>query len=336
MVFVTLAALLVVMPVPFVAWSPGRVHDTLGSLNSQPMIRVEGTRSFPTTGELDITTLSVTRADSRLTLPEAVLAYWLPNRDALPRDVVYPPGKSAAEVESEEADMMATAQDDAVVAALRAAGQPVTEHPAIASVTVRGPSHRRLMPGDLVLAVDNVSVRTGDQVGELIRRHPVGDVVSFRVLRDDRQTTVGVRTAASPDAQRRPAVGITVGPGYDYVPDISFDLGHRIGGPSAGLIFATAIYDKITEGPLLSGAHIAGTGSITPAGVVGPIGGIQQKIAAADKAGASAFLVPSGNCARAADVHTDMTLIKISTLQEGIDALNQLRQPDGASRVPRC
>jgi PDZ domain-containing protein len=122
--FVGLAALLVLIPVPFVTWSPGDTHDTLGTLNSQPVITVTGTPSYPTNGRLDLTTLSVTKADSRVSLPESVLAYWLPNRDALPRDSVYAPGKSVDEVESEEADMMETAQDDAVVAALRAAGSP--------------------------------------------------------------------------------------------------------------------------------------------------------------------------------------------------------------------
>ncbi len=67
-----------------------------------------------------MTIVSITPADGRLSLPQALLSYWLPHRDTLPRDSVYTPGKSAAEVESEDADMMETAQDDAVVAALRA------------------------------------------------------------------------------------------------------------------------------------------------------------------------------------------------------------------------
>ena len=104
-----------------------------------------------------MTIVSVTPADSRLSLPEALLSYWLPNRDTLPRDCglrrrASPP----SEVESEDAEMMETSQDDAVVAALRAAGQPVTEMPAVSSVTVGGPAHKRLLPGDLVVSVDGV------------------------------------------------------------------------------------------------------------------------------------------------------------------------------------
>ena len=103
------------------------------------MIKVQGIDTYPTTGRLDMTIVAITPADARLSLPQALLAYWLPHRDALPRDAVYAPGKSAEQVENEDADMMETAQDDAVVAALRADERQVTEMPAIFSVTVGGP-----------------------------------------------------------------------------------------------------------------------------------------------------------------------------------------------------
>ena len=104
-----------------------------------------------------MTIVAITPADARLSLPQALLSYWLPHRDALPRDAVYAPGKSAEQVENEDADMMETAQDDAVVAALRADGQPVTEMPAVYSVTIGGPAHTKLLPGDLVVSVDGVA-----------------------------------------------------------------------------------------------------------------------------------------------------------------------------------
>jgi len=129
--FICLAVLLVVIPVPFVSWSPGGTRDTLGNVGNEPMIKVQGMDTYATTGRLDMTIVAITPADARLSLPQALLAYWLPHRDVLPRDAVYAPGKSAEEVENEDADMMETAQDDAVVAALRADGRPVIEMPAI-------------------------------------------------------------------------------------------------------------------------------------------------------------------------------------------------------------
>jgi PDZ domain-containing protein len=336
LVFVLLAIALVAIPAPFVTWSPGGARDTLGEVDGKPIIEVQGIQTYPTSGRLDLTVVAVTPAGSRLTLPQALLAYWLPNRDALPLDAVYAPGKTAAEVQSEDADMMSTAQDDAVVAALRAAGEPVTPRPAIFSVTVGGPAHTKLLPGDLVLAVDGVPTPDQAAVSREIRAHKPGESVTFTVDRQREERTVEVATVVSTTQEGVPVVGITLGPGYRYAPQISFDLGQRIGGPSAGLVFALAIYDKITAGELLAGRHVAGTGSITPDGQVGGIGGIQEKIAGAEDAGASVFLVPASNCRDLEGVRTDLTLVEVATLEDAVDALKTLQEPDGAARLPRC
>jgi PDZ domain-containing protein len=339
LVFVGLAVLLVVIPVPFVTWGPGDTRDTLGAAGgagSEPIIQVRDITTYPTTGRLDMTVVSVTPADARLSLPQALLAYWLPHRDALPRDSVYTPGKSAEEVESEDADMMSTAQDDAVVAALRADDQPVTEMPAVYSVTVGGPAHQKLLPGDLVVSVDGVATPDQKAVTRAIRSHRPGEQIAFVVIRQRVRTDVTVATVESNTEENVPVVGVTLGTGYRYAPQISFDIGQRIGGPSAGLVFALAIYDKITPGGLLAGTHVAGTGSITPDGEVGGIGGIQEKIAGADEAGADVFLVPAPNCDDLAGVRTDMTLVRVATLEDAVSALTTLEQPGGRDRVPRC
>jgi PDZ domain-containing protein len=336
LVFVGLAILLVVIPVPFVTWGPGGTRDTLGSADNQPIIQVRDIATYPTSGRLDMTVVSVTPADAHLSLPQALLAHWLPHRDALPRSSVYAPGKSAEEVESEDADMMSTAQDDAVVAALRADGQPVTEMPAVYSVTVGGPAHTRLLPGDLVVSVDGIRTADTTAVTHQIRSHRPGEKIRFVVIRQRVPTTVDVSATESNTQENVPVVGVTLGTGYRYGPQISFDIGQKIGGPSAGLVFALAIYDTITDGPLLAGAHVAGTGSITPDGEVGGIGGIQEKIAGAEDAGAQVFLVPAPNCPDLAGVSTDMTLVKVATLRDAISALQTLQQPGGRDRVPHC
>jgi PDZ domain-containing protein len=334
--FICLAVLLVLVPVPFVSWSPGGTRDTLGNVGQEPMIKVQGIDTYPTTGQLDMTIVAVTPADARLSLPQALLSYWLPHRDVLPRDAVYAPGKSAEEVENEDADMMETAQDDAVVAALRADGRPVTEMPAIYSVTVGGPAHKLLLPGDLVVSVDGVPTPDDEAVAKRIRAHSIGERVRFVVIRNKVQTDVSVTTVESNVQSDVPVVGITLATGYRYDPDISFDLGQQIGGPSAGLVFALAIYDKITNGPLLAGRHVAGTGKITPNGDVQAIGGVQEKIASAEKAGAVAFFVPAANCRDLEDVHTGMALIKIATLTDAIKAVQTLNVSGDTSMLPHC
>ena len=336
LLFVGLAVLLVLVPVPFVSWSPGAPRDTLGSVDNQPIIQVSGIDTYPTTGRLDMTVVSTTPADARLSLPQALLSYWLPNRDALPREAVYDPGKSAQQVQDEDAERMETAQDDAVVAALRADGQRVTERPAVYSVTIGGPAHERLRPGDLITAVDGVPTRVEKDVRDRILHHEVGDSVIFTVIRAKQERRVKVLTAESTTQSDSPVVGITLGKGYDYAPQISFELGRQIGGPSAGLTFALAIYDKITEGPLLGGRHVAATGTITPTGEVGPIGGIQEKIAGAEKAGATEFFVPAGNCADLAGLRTDIRLIKVTTLHDAIAALEVMDASGGVPALPSC
>jgi Lon-like protease len=336
LLFVGLAVLLVLVPVPFVSWSPGAPRDTLGSVDNQPIIQVSGIDTYPTTGRLDMTVVSTTPADARLSLPQALLSYWLPNRDTLPREAVYDPGKSAQQVQDEDAERMETAQDDAVVAALRADGQRVTERPAVYSVTIGGPAHERLRPGDLITAVDGVPTRVEKDVRDRILRHEVGDSVIFTVIRAKQERRIKVLTAESTTQSDSPVVGITLGKGYDYAPQISFELGRQIGGPSAGLTFALAIYDKITEGPLLGGRHVAGTGTITPTGEVGAIGGIQEKIAGAEKAGATEFFVPAGNCADLAGLRTDIRLIKVNTLHDAIAALEVMDASGGVPALPSC
>jgi PDZ domain-containing protein len=339
--FVVLAVLIAVLPVPFVAWSPGGTRDTLGAVKGQPIISVEGIPTYPTTGQLDLTIVSGTAADSRLTLMEALAAYWLPNRDTLPRDSVYPPGRSADEVQRAETQMMDSSQSDAVVAALRSAGQPVREMPVVSSVTVGGPSYQRLQPGDLVESVDGVATPSQDSVRRQIRTHQPGAKVVFAVLRNKVRRMVDVQTVASNAQPDSAVVGISVGQGYYYTPVIRFDLGQQLGGPSAGMVFALAIYDKITPGDLLGKLHVAGTGRIGPDGRVGSIGGVQQKIASADAAGATVFLVPAANCRDVAGVSTDVRLIRVATLTEAIGAIRTVAaQPPGSSldgvTTPSC
>ena len=335
-VFVALAILLVAIPVPFVTWSPGGARDTLGQIDDKPVIEISGIPTYPTTGRLDMTIVQGTPAEGWLSLPEALLDYWRPHHDTFPRDSIYAPGKSPDELQAEDTEMMETAQDDAIVAALQAAGEPVTEMPVVHSVTIGGAAHNRLRPGDLVESVDGVPTPDVDSVGRRIRSHGLGERVPFVVLRDHQPTEVSVTTVESATQPGVSVVGVTLGVGYEYKPRISFELGRKIGGPSAGLVFAVAIYDKITEGPLLEGKHVAGTGSITPNGDVGGIGAIQEKVAAADSEGATAFLVPDANCADLVGVKTNMILIRVKTLGDAIGAVSDLQTPERTASIPRC
>lgn len=320
------------IPVPFVSFSPGPTKNTLGTSKNKQVIEVTGHATFPTTGQLDLTTVSVTSPDRDLTLPQAMRNWLDPHHDLFPREFIYPPDQSADEVEKENTEEMAGSQDSAVAAALQEAGVPYL--PKVTSVAAGTPAENKLQPGDVVLSVDGVRVSKVPQVGELVRKHKVGENVSFVVRRAGKERTVVLKTAPTPDQPKRPMVGISIG--VDSPVKVTVNLGADIGGPSAGLAFALAIYDKLTDGPLLAGKHVAGTGTIDPLGQVGAIGGIQQKIAGAKDDGATVFLVPAPNCETAAHADVDgVQLVRVATLHDAVTALKALAN-NGARDVPGC
>lgn len=336
LLFVAMAAVVSLVPVPYVAWSAGTTVNLFEAVDGQARVEVQGVQTYPTTGQLRLTTVSVTRADSQLTLPEALLSYWLSAREVLPREAVYPAGVSVDEIRDREVQMMDTSQSSSIAAALRAAGQKVVEYPMVLGVSNGSPADQRLRPGDFILRVDNKVVSTMEQVRSAISAHAVGDQVVFTLLRDRQRVTETVATVASNSDPNVPVVGINLNVGYSYAPQVTFRISADIGGPSAGLMFALAVYDQVTPEDLIAQRSVAGTGTINGDGNVGGIGGIQEKIAGAEAAGATVFLVPSQNCADVIGLNTPVRLVRVGTLGESINALKALQNPATAASVQGC
>ena len=336
LVFVALAAIIAMVPVPFVVWTPGATYDLLGEVADQPAISITGADTYPTDGQLRMATVSVTRSDAALTLPEALFSYWLPNRQVLPREAVYRPGLDSAQIQDDSARQMGSSQSLAAVAALRAAGVRVVERPMVESVYKTGPAAGLLEPGDLITAVDNTRTSTVEQVREAIRKHKIGDVVKFDLIRGDVPLAQSVTTKPSEQEPDVPVVGITMSIGFTYAPEITFGIDAGIGGSSAGLMFALAIYDQLTPGSLSNGAVVAGTGTIDTTGRVSAIGGVQEKIAAAARDGATVFLLPTGNCADVGEVPDGMRLLPVENLGDALSGLQDLQDPARAEALRGC
>ena len=129
---------------------------------------------------------------------------------------------------------------------------------------------------------------------------------------------------------------IGIGIGYDFPITVKNNVGEDVGGPSAGTMFALAMYDELTRESLTGGEVIAGTGTIADDGTVGPIGGIQQKIAGAAAADATIFFTPSCNCAEAADGDDHgLKLVEVSTFDDAVESLETLAD-DPDAEVPLC
>lgn len=336
LLFVVLAAVIALVPVPYVTWSAGSTHDLLGSVQGQPAISIAGAPTYPATGELLMTTVAVTKVDSPLSLPEVLFSYWLPAREVLPRDAVYPPGVADVEVKAAESQLMNTAQSAAVVAALREARVPVTEMPMVTSVSNAGPANGKLKPGDLIKEVDNVRMASVQAVRDAIADRHVGEPVLFTLIRDGVEIRETVTTVASTSQPDVPAVGAQLSIGYRYAPQVSFGIDPGIGGSSAGLMFAVAIYEKLTNGDLTQDRVIAGTGAVNADGRVIPIGGVREKVAGAARDGAAVFLLPAANCADLTEIPRGLRLVPVETLADALTSIESLADPERAGTVAGC
>lgn len=336
-VLTVLTCLVGFLPVPYVTMKPGPVFNTLGDVDGTPMITYgEGVRTYPTDGRLDFTTVSVTRAESTMSLAGAIEGWLDPDVAVVPHDFVYPDQQTNEQSNAEGAAQLASSQDASRVAALRAAGYEVPEVPKVAGVVEDGPAAGKLEEGDVLVSVDGRRVTTPASVGEVIGSRRPGQDVTVVYRRDGRERTAVITTTAMGDDQDKARVGITVGSAFRFPIEIENHIGDRIGGSSAGTMFALAIYDQLTPGPLTGGQNVAGTGTISPEGEVGAIGGVRQKMAGAAGAGAKIFLVPAQNCAEATQGGDfGMTLVRVATLKEAIDAVGTLAENPKA-KVSSC
>lgn len=329
-----LAALLTgaaaVTPVPYVAYLPGPTFDTLGAVGGTPVIAVTGRQTFPTQGQLDLTTISVR---SRLTLAEA-LSVWLDrDRAVVPREFVFPPGQSDEEVQQLNEERKLQSENSATVAALNELGVPFSTTVRVARVQPGLPADGRLQVGDVITAVDGRPISSSTALREAVSGRPVGSPVRLAYERAGAPGEAVVTTAPAAEDPKRGIIGVVAA----EVPEAPFTVTitlQDVGGPSAGLMFALGILDKLGPESLTGGRHVAGTGEITGEGKVGPIGGITQKLVAARGEGAEVFLVPEGNCADAlARVPAGLRLVKVGTLDDALAALATLR---AGGRPPTC
>jgi len=337
---VVLVSVAFLLPVPYVTMDPGPTLDTLGDNDDgEPLIEFgSDVKTYETSGTLALTTVSVTSPDAKVGLAQAFQAWFDADSAIVPRDLVYAPEQSVEQAEQETQAQMSGSQLTSEVAGLTEAGYEVPAYVEVSSVLPDGPSDGKLEPGDRIAAVDGEPVPTPEDVVAAITDRDAGDPVELTIRRDGATQTVEIITMADPEDEETPRVGMGVAVGYDFPVDVVYNVSRRIGGPSAGTMFALAIYDKLTPGPLTGGEFIAGTGAIGADGAVFPIGGIQQKIAAAQDDGATIFLVPADNCDEAVEADVDETqirLVRVTSLHEAVTSLESLDADPDAS-VPVC
>ncbi|GHE51756.1 hypothetical protein GCM10018771_36580 [Streptomyces cellulosae] len=339
----------VFIPVPYAEMSPGPTVNTLGEHDGEPVLQIAGRKTYPTDGHLNMTTVRVTSAEYRMNLVEAVYGWLAHDTKVVPHDTLYPDGKTEEESTQENAEEFSQSQESAKVAALKELDIPVKSWVIVSTVVKDAPAEGKLHAGDVIKAVDGKAVKEPSDVADLVTQHKPGGDVVFTIVpakeqaaaekekrTAERTEKVTITTRASDDAgEKRAVVGISAGTDHTFPFDIDIKLAD-VGGPSAGLMFALGIYDKLTPGSLTGGQFVAGTGTIDDEGKVGPIGGIEMKTVGARDKGAEYFLTPADNCAAAAEDTPDgLTLVKVGTIDDALDALKDIRAGDTAD-LPTC
>lgn len=311
---------IVAAPVPYVVLSAGPTVNTLGSENGKEVIAVKGTSTSHSDGQLRLTTVGV-RPDTDLLT--AIWAWIDDERAVVPRELIYPPGQSEQQVEERNAEDFKRSQTSAETAALRELGYPVQV--TVTKVVAGGPSEGHLLAGDVITAIDGKPVLSAGGLTELIRAEPAGTALRVSYRRGAKTATATVTTKAD-KKDEPPRIGVEIDQRQPHPFQLSIDL-DEIGGPSAGLMFAVGIVDKLRPEDLTGGKIIAGTGTIDDEGRVGPIGGVPQKLVGAKAAGAVYFLTPADNCAEAkANAVPGLPLAKITSLRDALDVLKALRE----------
>lgn len=356
-----LMVLMMVLPVPYAVQGAGPTFNTLqgheqddgaegsddgedadpaGDEDAVPaLISVSGAESYPADGELRLTTVVTAGGPGfAVRTPDVVSGFWSPSQRVQPVEAVYEPGLTRQERDQRSAQQMVTSQEHATVAALTELGYDV---PAVMHIVGAAPDSGAegvVAEDDLILGIDvtgseRVEVQTYQDLADPLAQTDPGTQVELWVERDGEEIALPIVT--TDDGTGRTQLGIFLQAEFDMPVDVSIAI-DNVGGPSAGVMFALGVVDVLTEGDLTGGSHIAGTGTITMDGRIGPIGGVQLKMIGALRDGASHFLAPTFNCGEViGNEPGGLQVVAVSNLSQARDAVEAIAVGDDAD-LPTC
>lgn len=335
----------VAIPMPYVVESPGPTFDVLASRDNVPMIELQTKNVAPkSNGQLRMVTVSSHGGPGQHVTAAEVLWGWLsPKETVTPVSEIYPSDITQQQVEELAKAQMVNSQSTAAAAALEYLGYDVP-----AKITIRGPvagtkSEGKVEDGDVLQAIttpDGVRhpVNRASVPFQLNRELKPGQTVTMHVLRNGKTKDVRIETY-KPDNVPSDFVGSKFGMYLTADVKLPFPVKihlEKVGGPSAGTMFALGIIDRLTGGKMVGDHVVAGTGTISYAGEVGPIGGIVQKMYGSRADGAQWFLAPRSNCDEVVgNVPDGLQVWPVSTLDEAVDAVAKIRTGDVAGH-PQC
>lgn len=313
-------------PLPYYITEPGMAR------NLEPMITVKN--GYKEKGNFMLTTVRMGRANI-YSYAEAKLSKF---------DEIYPLNEILTQTETEEEYdlrqlyLMKDAKITAIDVAYHKAGLPVKYKYIgiyVLSVFPDMPANRKLKAEDRIFKVDGHQFSSSKQFIDYVSTKKAGDKIIFTFSRNKQIKNVSIKVAPFKKDPKKVGIGITLVDDKEIIvnPPVKMET-DEIGGPSAGFMFTLEIYNQLTENDLTNGYQIAGTGTISPDGSVGPIGGIEQKIVAADNAGAEIFFAPNEHGAKnsnyhdalkaAQEIRTKMKIVPVDTFAQAVDYLEKL------------
>ena len=297
---------------PYYSVGPGPAREVV------PLISVEGHPQYPSSGRLIMTTVRW----YQVTPLQAVVSWLDPHQAVVSKNLLYPPGEDVDAEQQRAISEMDQSKIDATYVALSKVADYPQDHGSGALIEATGqgcPADGKLFSGDTIVAIDDHPVDSAKAASRLISAADPRQRLDFTIRAAGQTHEIEVAKGSCPGIDH-PLVGVSIIDSFPFSVDIASG---DVGGPSAGLMFALGLYDELTPGDLTQGRTIAGTGTIDPSGKVGPIGGITDKVVAAERVGASVFLVPKDNWGELDGVDTgDMKLIQVATFQDAVDALS--------------
>lgn len=322
------------LPVPYVVESPGPTFNTIGTDNGKPVITVSGHETFPAKGSLDLTTVYVDGGpNGPVTAFEALSAWLTPTKAVYPEELIFPSGVTREQSQQESAVAMTTSQENAVASALKELRIPFEQKLQVAGIPDDSASKGKIREGDVLVSIDGKPI-TALSVVQTQLAAGAGKPVTVVIDRNGSRLPVTVTPSKSQTG--RYLLGVVLQYKFKFPFDVKISL-DKVGGPSAGMMFALGIVDTVTPGDLTGGKHVAGTGTITPDGAVGAIGGIGQKMVGARSGGATMFLAPAANCDDVVGhVPNGLQVVKVENLAEARHAVELAAKGSDTSGLPTC
>ena len=264
---------------------------------------------------------------NRATIPLYLLSYifnW--ERESID-DAKLDENDNAKDMWKRELIYLDEANNNAIISAYTMSGEYIKINKEVLQVLyVDKDSKTDLKTGDIILKIDGVSLKSFDEIKDILKDHEVGDKIEVNYLRDDKEGQ-GYFIVRSINDEKKAGLYLVKMYEYDVNRKITLDFSNKEGGPSGGFMLSLAIYNRLVPDDITKGRKIVGTGTIDKNGNVGEIGGVKYKVMGANSGDADIFFVPEDNFDEAIKFKEEkgykLNIVKVKTLSDAIEYLRR-------------